>query len=150
MTADCLLCAPTLTLPRVAGEGRVGEAILWRDARLRVMHVADRDYPGFCRVIWSAHVREMTDLAHADRHHFMDVVFAVEDALRCVAAPDKINLASLGNQVPHLHWHVIPRFADDAHFPDPIWAARRRPGAVHALNRDSLVTELRTRLGESV
>jgi diadenosine tetraphosphate (Ap4A) HIT family hydrolase len=54
------------------------------------------------------------------------VVFAAEAALREVMAPDKINLASLGNVVPHLHWHVIPRFADDPHFPNPVWSARQR------------------------
>jgi len=43
--------------------------------------------------------------------------------------PTKINLASLGNVVPHLHWHVIPRWADDTHFPDPIWAPARRADA---------------------
>jgi diadenosine tetraphosphate (Ap4A) HIT family hydrolase len=56
----------------------------------------------------------------------MRVVFAVEAALRGLMRPDKINLASLGNLVPHLHWHVIPRFGDDPHFPAPIWAAPRR------------------------
>jgi diadenosine tetraphosphate (Ap4A) HIT family hydrolase len=52
----------------------------------------------------------------------------VERALRNELQPDKINLASLGNMVPHLHWHVIARFSDDAHFPSPIWAEARRPG----------------------
>jgi diadenosine tetraphosphate (Ap4A) HIT family hydrolase len=49
-------------------------------------------------------------------------------------APDKINLASLGNVVPHLHWHVIPRFADDPHFPNPVWGVRQgsTPHAVPA------------------
>jgi diadenosine tetraphosphate (Ap4A) HIT family hydrolase len=58
-------------------------------------------------------------------------VFAVEAALREIAQPDKINLASLGNVVPHLHWHVIPRWADDVNFPDAIWAAPRRAATPH-------------------
>jgi diadenosine tetraphosphate (Ap4A) HIT family hydrolase len=66
----------------------------------------------------------MTDLAERDR--LMRVVFAGETALRQLYRPDKVNLASLGNVVPHLHWHVIARFVDDAHFPDPIWAPARR------------------------
>jgi diadenosine tetraphosphate (Ap4A) HIT family hydrolase len=57
----------------------------------------------------------------------MGVVFAVEAAVREVLNPDKVNLASLGNVVPHLHWHVVPRFADDRHFPDAVWASPRRP-----------------------
>jgi diadenosine tetraphosphate (Ap4A) HIT family hydrolase len=74
------------------------------------------DYPGFLRVVLNAHVREMTDLPAADQQALMQVVFGAEAALRDVLAPDKINLASLGNVVPHLHWHVIPRFGDDPHF----------------------------------
>jgi diadenosine tetraphosphate (Ap4A) HIT family hydrolase len=77
-------------------------------------------------VVWNAHVREMSDLPETDRGRLGAAVHAVESALREVLTPDKINLASLGNQVPHLHWHVIARFADDAHFPQPIWAARQR------------------------
>jgi diadenosine tetraphosphate (Ap4A) HIT family hydrolase len=46
--------------------------------------------------------------------------------------PDKVNLASLGNQTPHLHWHVVARFADDSRFPDAVWAPPRRSGARRA------------------
>jgi len=68
----------------------------------------------------------MSDLAEPDRSRLLTAVNVVERALREVLVPDKVNLASLGNQVPHLHWHIIPRFADDAHFPQPIWATRQR------------------------
>jgi diadenosine tetraphosphate (Ap4A) HIT family hydrolase len=106
-----------------------GGAVLWQDRRCRVIQVEEPGYPGFCRVIWNTHVREMSDLSAADREHCMNVVFAVERALRQTLAPAKINLASLGNMVAHLHWHVIPRFNDDPHFPQPIWGARQRDGA---------------------
>jgi len=109
--------------PLCAGDG--GE-VLFRDELLRVVLADDPDYPGFARVILHAHVREMTDLPVRDRRRLLDAVLAVEAAQREVLAPLKVNLASLGNQVPHLHWHVIPRFADDAHFPQPIWGARQR------------------------
>ncbi|MGI4857249.1 MAG: HIT family protein [Janthinobacterium lividum] len=108
--------------------------LIWRDAALRVVQVDDADYPGFCRVIWQDHQPEMTDLDAAAQHHLLDVVLVVEQVLRDVMQCDKINLASLGNQVPHLHWHVIPRFTDDAHFPKPVWADAQRtvPEALHA------------------
>ena len=111
-----------------------GGDVLWRAPRWRLVLVDDVDYPGYCRVIWQAHVAEMSELTAAERSELMDAVFAVETVLREQLQPDKINLASLGNQVPHLHWHVIPRFADDAQFPDAIWAARRR--ATSARNVD--------------
>jgi diadenosine tetraphosphate (Ap4A) HIT family hydrolase len=74
----------------------------------------------------------MTDLAAPERERLRRVVFACEHALRELVRPDKVNLASLGNQVPHLHWHVIARFADDSRFPDAVWAPPRRPGARRA------------------
>lgn len=107
-----------------------GGEILWQDERCRVVRVGGAEgeaFPGFCRVVWRAHVREMSDLAPADRRHLLDVVGALEAAVRGAVRPDKINLASFGNVVPHLHWHVIPRWTDDSHFPAPIWAAAVRP-----------------------
>ncbi|MGE0558200.1 MAG: HIT family protein [Burkholderiales bacterium] len=106
-----------------------GGTVLWQDARCCVVHVEEPGYPGFCRVIWNSHVREMSDLSETDRTHCMRIVFATERVLRQALKPDKINLASLGNLVPHVHWHVIPRFADDPHFPQPVWGTRQRPGA---------------------
>lgn len=132
MSGECPLCAAN------------AEAVLWRDDFCRVILVDDADYPGFCRVILSRHIKEMTDLDVGQRLRLMNVVFAVETAVREVLRPDKINLASLGNMVPHLHWHVIPRFAGDRHFPDAIWAAPRRPGAPHALG------DLRLRLEKAL
>lgn len=122
----CPLCHP------------VRETVLWSGGQCRVILVEDAAYPGFCRVIWQAHVKEMTDLALAQRQDLMSVVFAVEQALRETLRPDKINLASLGNQVPHLHWHVIPRFADDPHFPDPVWAAAQREGRARQVDVEQL------------
>ncbi|MCX9157376.1 HIT family protein [Niveibacterium sp. 24ML] len=109
-----------------------GGTLLWQDDHCRVIQVADPHYPGFCRVVWNAHCAEMSDLDARDRAHLMHVVWATERAIRETMAPHKINLASLGNMVPHLHWHVIPRFADDRHFPQPIWGEPQRDGATHA------------------
>lgn len=107
-----------------------GGEIVWEDSLCRVVRITGAEgdaFPGFCRVVWRAHVAEMSDLDAPGRRHLMNVVLAVETALRTLVAPDKINLASLGNLVPHLHWHVIPRWRDDSHFPAPIWAAACRP-----------------------
>lgn len=115
-----------------------GGDTLWQDELCRVVLVEDRDYPGFCRVILNRHVSEMTDLDAATRQRLMRVVFATEQALRQLLLPAKINLASLGNMVAHLHWHVIPRFADDKHFPGSVWSAARRPGTPRPVDRAAL------------
>lgn len=115
---DCVLCRSE------------GEEVLWQDDRCRVIRVGGEEgaaFPGFCRVIWQEHIQEMSDLPASDRTRLLHVLTAVELALRHTARPDKINLAALGNMVPHLHWHVIPRWRDDSHFPAAIWAEAQRP-----------------------
>ncbi|WP_250314254.1 MULTISPECIES: HIT family protein [Neisseria] len=98
------------------------EDILLQTPKLRVIAVHnDSGSPAFCRVIWRKHIAEMTDLSAAERGELMEMVYKVEAAMRQVFRPAKINLASLGNIVPHLHWHIIARFENDATFPAPIW-----------------------------
>lgn len=135
--------------PRAACElcDQPGGTVVYRNEKLRVVLVDDAHYPGFCRVIWNQHVKEMTDLAPSDRTHFMAVVWRVETALREVMQADKINLACLGNMTPHLHWHVIPRYADDAQFPGPVWSeAQRTPTPVSLAARGMLLPLLQASL----
>lgn len=113
----CPLCAPG------------PHTILWQDDFCRVVLLNDADYPAYCRVELLAHVKEMSDLPPLQRARMMKTVFAVEVALREIFNPDKINLASLGNKTPHVHWHVIPRFENDRHFPNSHWGEALRDGS---------------------
>jgi diadenosine tetraphosphate (Ap4A) HIT family hydrolase len=122
-----------------------GGDIVVQNAEWRVVLVDDANYPGFCRVIWNAHVAEMTDLLPVQRSSLMQAVCKVEQAIRDVMLPYKINLASLGNMVPHLHWHVIPRYSDDAHFPNPVWA-NSKPDLPNVSARRELLPRLRAEL----
>lgn len=113
---NCVLCKDELK----PEEGQ----LIWRGDDARIILVNDPDLPGFCRVIWNRHVAEMTDLTYGEREHLMTLVFAVEEAIRHVMHPDKVNIAALGNMVPHIHWHVIPRYQDDAFYPGSAWSIR--------------------------
>jgi diadenosine tetraphosphate (Ap4A) HIT family hydrolase len=123
-TPDCDLC------------NSAGDTVLWQNGLCRVVEVADEHYPGFLRVILNRHEREMADLEDGERRALMEIVFAVEKAVRDTLRPDKMNLASLGNVSPHVHWHVIPRYRDDRHFPGPVWAAVQREAPVPAERRE--------------
>jgi diadenosine tetraphosphate (Ap4A) HIT family hydrolase len=138
---------------RVAGcpycDGPGGRAV-WMDPRCRVVFIEDAPFAGLCRVIWNDHVRELSDLGDDDRSHVIEVVSVVEKALRDLLRPDKMNLAALGTHVPHLHWHVIPRYRDDTHYPDPIWAAAQRPASGRTVPSDfvaKLTAALADKLG---
>lgn len=112
--ADCPLCAGP------------GGAQIWSDEAWRVVRVADDDFPAFYRVIAKPHVVEFTDLPLPEQQRCMALVCSVERVLRKQLAPTKINLASLGNMTPHLHWHVIARFDWDSHYPQPVWGTAQR------------------------
>ena len=113
--AACELCRSPGGLP-------VADAPRWR-----VVRVADAAFPAYYRVVWNAHAAEFTDLAPAERDECMQVVASVEGVLRERLRPTKINLASFGNVVAHLHWHVVARFDWDSHFPQPLWGTAERP-----------------------
>lgn len=117
---------PTLSASACPLCQSAGGTLLWQDDELRVIEVDMPGYPGYLRVVWNGHIAEMSDLSATQRTRLMDIVMRTETALRDSLAPDKINLAALGNMVPHLHWHIIPRWRDDPHFPDAIWAAPHR------------------------
>jgi len=107
--------------------------LIWRGDDCQIILVNDPELPGFCRVIWNQHIAEMTDLTYSEREHLMTLVFAVEEAVRHVMHPDKMNVATLGNMVPHIHWHIIPRYKDDAFFPASVWSNKINKTSAAAL-----------------
>ena len=104
-----------------------GGLLVWAGPQFRVIRTQEAPgFPAFYRVVWTAHAAEFSDLSDDDRVVCMEAVALVERVLRSQLRPDKINLAALGNMVPHLHWHVVARFEGDSHFPAPLWAAAVR------------------------
>ena len=103
-----------------------GGRIVVQAPKWRLVHAQEAGFPAFYRVVWQEHVREFSQLAAADRQACMDAVVAVEEVLLAQLRPDKVNVASLGNAVPHLHWHLVARFAWDSHFPAAVWAPAQR------------------------
>jgi diadenosine tetraphosphate (Ap4A) HIT family hydrolase len=110
-----------------------GGLLIFKNDQFRVIQAQEESFPAFYRVVWNQHVAEFSDLTPEERLTCMQAVVLVEKTLREQLQPSKINLASLGNAVPHLHWHVIARFDWDSHFPGPVWAAALRPNSADKL-----------------
>ena len=100
--------------------------VIWENSKFRVVEIDNKSYSAYYRVEHIQHIKEMTDLDQVDRDALMRAVFIVEAAIKIFYKPDKINLASLGNLTPHVHWHVIPRFYDDNHYPGSVWSKQKR------------------------
>ena len=122
-TQNCVLCQTE------------GGHLVFRGEHYRVIRADEAGFPAFYRLIWNRHVAEWTDLTPPERSVCMQGVAKIETVLRDLLQPTKINLATLGNVVPHLHWHVVARWQDDPHFPQPIWGTRQRDGVPAHLMR---------------
>lgn len=112
---DCPLCAPRPDFS--------DSVFLVRKLQACTLYLArDQTYRGACRVIFDPrHVNRIDELQPHEWHALADDLWAASRALTRLTGCDHMNLASLGNEVPHLHWHLIPRYTDDGQWGAPIW-----------------------------
>lgn len=82
----------------------------------------NQSYPGYTIFLAKRCVPELHELPSAERSMFLEEMAVVAEATWRAFAPRKLNYELLGNGVPHLHWHIIPRYADDAMPQWPIWS----------------------------
>jgi len=105
-------------------------------------------YRGYCILYLRDHHDALDALPLARQARVWEDVARVAGVLRRELAPERLNYACLGNFVSHVHWHLIPRYADDREAQHPIWVRplaerlRRLPGDDHA----ALVRALRAAL----
>ena len=88
----------------------------------RVLLNRDQFFPGYTFVFTRDHVTELFHLEREVRQAVMDEVTAVAAALSSLYQPTKMNYELIGNMVPHMHWHLVPRFDSDPLWPRPIWS----------------------------
>jgi diadenosine tetraphosphate (Ap4A) HIT family hydrolase len=90
--------------------------------RCYVLLNRDQFFPGYTFVFTKDHVTELFRLDRESRSEVMEEVTSTAAALYSLFKPDKINYELLGNMVPHMHWHLVPRYRNDQLWPRPIWA----------------------------
>jgi diadenosine tetraphosphate (Ap4A) HIT family hydrolase len=111
----------------------------------RVLLMNDRRFPWLILVPELESIREIHELAPADRGALIEEIARAGEALACIFRPDKLNTGALGNLVPQLHVHVVARFAADAAWPGPVWGS----GAAEPYPTGEL-EELRERLAATL
>jgi diadenosine tetraphosphate (Ap4A) HIT family hydrolase len=106
----------------------------------------DQFFPGYCLVFTKNHVTELFLLDAATRGAVIEEVNKVAAALYAVYHPTKINYELLGNMVPHMHWHIVPRFTSDPLWPRPIWSEPHEPVLLPAADYAARIDLIRTKL----
>lgn len=83
----------------------------------------NRHFPWLVLVPQLPDAREWIDLEREQQHQLSDEIAVVSHILKALTTPDKLNIATLGNQVGQLHIHVIARYKTDKAWPNPVWGA---------------------------
>lgn len=136
--ADCVMCA------RVAGEGPLFVADL---PATRVYFNEDQFFPGWVFVVLKRHAVELYELDASERAAQIEDVNRVARALAHVYRPVKMNYELLGNQVPHIHWHLVPRLEGDPEPQGPVWRVAHEPKTLPADEVARRIAQIRAALG---
>jgi diadenosine tetraphosphate (Ap4A) HIT family hydrolase len=150
MQDDCPFCRKLLDLDALpAGE------VVWRFPHGIALLGPWQFYRGYCVLVSRRHARELSELPDDVRRGYLDEMCLLARAIEQVCRPHKLNYELLGSQVPHLHWHLFPRFADDPGRLSPVWLAidraerdpaeRQRLQAA-AVDRSAILSALREAL----
>ena len=102
----------------------VGGRLLQHHEDFRVVAIDDIELPGCARVIWNHHVAELSELNETQRLLLIQALHETDLRIRTLHKPHKINIASFGNKVPHLHFHFIARWKTDPWWPESTWSER--------------------------
>jgi diadenosine tetraphosphate (Ap4A) HIT family hydrolase len=116
--ADCPFCRKLAGLNQLpAGE------LVWQFRHSVALLGPWQYYQGYCILVARRHATELFQLGDDERRGYLDELTALAQAVADCFRPRKVNYELLGNQVPHLHWHVFPRYEDDPDVLWPVWLA---------------------------
>lgn len=102
----------------------------------------DQFFPGWTVVVFHLHTTELFHLPPAERLQLMEEVSLVAKVVAQIYEARKINYELLGNQIPHIHWHIIPRLAADPAPGEPVWRVQHDPLRLSGPELQSMVLRL--------
>jgi diadenosine tetraphosphate (Ap4A) HIT family hydrolase len=118
---DCPFCRKLAALHELADS-----EIVWQFPHSVAFLGTWQFYHGYCVLVSRKHATELSALDDAERRYYLDEMCLLARAIEAGVQPHKLNYELLGNQVPHLHWHLFPRYRDDPSRLQPVWLALDR------------------------
>jgi len=107
----------------------------------------DQFFRGWCVLVLNRHATELYHLSDEERHGLIDEAARVAEGLARGFEAAKMNYELLGNQLPHVHWHLIPRRSDDVAPRDPVWTVRHERRTLEGEALARLLEEVRSAVG---
>ncbi len=119
-------------------------AIIYENPQLRI-ETEESEVP-WLKLFTQHPYREMSEVPAEIRFEIYDLLDIIEKAMITYYTPDKINIASFGNYVPHVHWHIMARFKEDSYFPEPMWGKKQRESTLTLPSFETFCRQLQSTL----
>ena len=116
------------------------QTAVWEDDEL-YLEIEHSEIP-WLKLFTKVEYREMSDMPEATRERIFNTLCKIEKEMISYYRPEKINIASFGNYLPRVHWHIMARFKNDSHFPEPMWGKRQREGRLDLPSLELFIEKL--------
>lgn len=130
--------------------GAAGPLLIAELETARAFLHEDQFFPGYVLLVLRRHATELYELEAGERRAHLEEVSRVAQALARAFQPVKMNYELLGNQVPHIHWHLVPRLATDPDLRSPIWRVDHRPAPLAPAAARERIERIQRALAASV
>ena len=121
-------------------------SVLFENKNIRV-EVEPSEIP-WLKIFTQHPYKEMSEVPGLVKFEIYDVLDTIEKEMLSYYQPEKINIASFGNYVPHVHWHIMARFKEDSYFPEPMWGTKQRTSNLTLPSFETFCTQLKRVLDE--
>lgn len=101
-------------------------SIIYENKNIKI-EVEESEIP-WLKIFTQDSYKEMSEVPSEIKFEIYDLLDIIEKEMIAYYNPKKINIASFGNYMPHVHWHIMARFEEDSYFPEPMWGTKQREG----------------------
>jgi len=105
------------------------------------IEIHDSEIP-WLKIFTHESYKEFSQCPRDVRNMIMECLDVIEIEMLNYYKPDKINIASFGNMLPQVHWHIMARFLNDSYFPEPMWGVKQREGDVNIAPMEPFIENL--------
>lgn len=109
-------------------------ALIW-------IQVHESEVP-WLKVFTQVEKKEFSQCSADEKEMIWKALDIIEKRMLIYYKPEKINIASFGNMLPHVHWHICARFKTDSYFPEPMWGSKQRDGVLELKSMEIFINEV--------
>jgi len=119
-------------------------SLIYENKTVRI-EVEESEIP-WLKIFTQDHYREMSEVPVPVKQEIYELLDLIEKEMLHYYTPKKINIASFGNYMPHVHWHIMARFEEDSYFPEPMWGTKQRESSLSLPSFDAFCKRIQKRL----